>query len=77
MDRSVTKISILLFQKTRAGVSERIINVSILCVMVIVATDGSGEVFSLHAEADDVEERARSFIITRRWEAIHLTSTLK
>lgn len=46
-------------------------------VMAIVATDGSGEVFSLHAEADDVEERARSFIITRHREAIHLTSTLK
>lgn len=39
---------------------------SILCVMVIVATDGSRDVFALHAEAEDVEERARSFIITRQ-----------
>lgn len=41
-------------------------NASILRVMVIVATDGSGDVFAVHAEADDVQEGARSFIITRQ-----------
>lgn len=41
-------------------------NVSILRVMVMVAADGSGDALSVHAEADEEEERARSFLITRQ-----------
>ncbi len=47
-----------------------------LCVMVILPTDGVGSqciyifvyiayMYVFHAEADDVEESARSFMITR------------
>lgn len=51
-----------------------------LCVMVILSTDSVGSiflcvykyVFFFHAEADDVEERARSFMINQGWEG-HLS----